>query len=210
MSEEPDTSEDLIHRALAGDELSVRALFTQFHDRLRRMVRLRISRRLQGRIDEDDILQDAYIDIFRNLPDYASDPKLPIFLWFRHITQLKLLEVHRRFLGTQMRDAEREITLHRGDVAKVDSVSLACFLLGTLTSPSHAATRAELREIIQNTLDKMDAIDREIIALKHFEQLSTSEIGHVLGMSKSGAGSRYLRAIKRLRESLDGFPEFEL
>lgn len=209
MDEKTNLSDRLLERVLSGDEHAVRELFTQHHERLRRMVRLRLSRRLQGRVDEDDILQEAYIDIFKRLPEYAADPRTPVFLWFRHILLLKVLEVHRRFLGTQMRDAEREVTLYRGSYAEVDSVSLACFLLGTFTSPSHAATREELRQIVQDALDQMDEIDREILAMKHFEQLSTSEIAHVLGMSKSGAGSRYLRAIKRLRESLSKYPEFE-
>ena len=131
------------------------------------------------------------------------------FLWLRHLTALKLAEVHRRHLGTQLRDADREVTLHRGGLPLADSVSLAAHLLGTLTTPSQAAIKAETRLLVQEALNGMDPIDREVLALKHFEQLSTSEIAEVLGLSKAGAGSRYLRAIKRLRAILEQIPGFE-
>jgi RNA polymerase sigma-70 factor (ECF subfamily) len=91
---------------------------------------------------------------------------------------------------------------------EADSVSLAAQLLGKLTTPSQAAIRAEQRIFVQEALNSMDPIDREVLALKHFEQLSTSEIARVLGMSKAGAGSRYLRAIKRLRDILERIPSF--
>ena len=145
----------------------------------------------------------------RRLQEYTADPKLPFFLWLRHMTGLKLAEVHRRHLGTQLRDADREVTLHRGGLPEADSVSLAAQLLGTLTTPSQAAIKAETRLLVQEALNSMDPIDREVLALKHFEQLSTSEIAEVLGLSKAGAGSRYLRAIKRLQEILSQIPGFE-
>jgi RNA polymerase sigma-70 factor (ECF subfamily) len=79
-----------------------------------------------------------------------------------------------------------------------------------MTSPSQAAIKAETRLLVQEALNGMDPIDREVLALKHFEQLTTMEIAEVLGLSKAGAGSRYLRAIKRLREILESIPGFEI
>ena len=199
---------DLLRRAAAGDRPACDALFERYRDRLKRMIHLRLSRRLQGRVDDSDVLQEAYLEAARKLPQYAADPHLPVFLWLRHLTGLKLTEVHRRHLGTQLRDADREVTLHRGGLPEADSVSLANQLLGKLTTPSQAAIRAETRLFVQEALNSMDPIDREVLALKHFEQLSTSEIAEVLGLSKAGAGSRYLRAIKRLREILERMPGF--
>jgi RNA polymerase sigma-70 factor (ECF subfamily) len=198
-----------VRRAAAGDEEALRTLFTAHRDRLKRMVHLRLSRRLAGRVDDSDVLQEAFVEVARKLPEYAQDPKLPLFLWLRHLTALKLAEVHRRHLGTQLRDADREVTLHRGGLPLADSVSLAAQLLGTLTTPSQAAVKAETRLLVQEALNGMDPIDREVLALKHFEQLSTTEIAEVLGLSKAGAGSRYLRAIKRLRSILKQIPGFE-
>ena len=209
MTGESDEVSGLIRRAAAGEEAALRELFSRHRDRLKRMVHLRLSRRLAGRVDDSDILQEACLEAARRLDEYLREPKLPFFLWLRHLTALKLAEVHRRHLGTQLRDADREVTLHRGMLPMADSVSLAAQLLGTLTTPSQAVIKAETRLLVQEALNSMDPIDREVLALKHFEQLSTAEIAEVLGLSKAGAGSRYLRAIKRLREILAQIPEFE-
>src|SRR5262245_6961733 len=200
---------DLLPRAAAGDEAAVRELYDRCCGRLRRMVRLRLSRRLQGLVDDSDVLQEAYLDVARRLPEYVRDPKLSFFLWVRHLTGLKLAEIHRRYLGTQSRDADREISLHRGGLPEADSISLAAHLLGQLTTPSQAAVKAERRLMVQDALAALDSLDREVLALKHFEQLSTGEMAEVLGLSKAEAGSRYLRAIKRLRETLSAMPGFE-
>jgi RNA polymerase sigma-70 factor (ECF subfamily) len=200
---------DLLRRAAGGEAAACQDLFSRYRDRLKRMVHLRMSRRLQGRVDDSDVLQEAFLDVGRLLPEYVADPKLPFFLWLRHLTGLKLIEVHRKHLGSQLRDADREVTLHRGGFPEADSASLAAQLLGTVTSPSQAVVKAETRLFVQEALNSMDPIDREVLALKHFEQLSTSEIAQVLGLTRAGAGSRHLRAIKRLREILAKIPGFE-
>lgn len=196
---------DLIQRAARGDEEAVRELFAKHQDRLKRMIRLRLNRRLQGRIDSSDVLQEAYLEIANKLDEYLRNPQAPFFLWLRQITGYKLADIHRRHLGTRMRNAQRDISVFRGALPRADSVSLAAQLLGQLTSPSQAAIKAEMRQRLQETLDNMDPLDREVIALRHFEQLTSQETARVLGMSKSGAGSRYIRAIKRLKEKLSEF-----
>ncbi len=202
MAQEFDESNDLLQRAASGDPQAVQDLFARHRDRLKRMVHLRLSRRLQGRVDDSDVIQEAFLSISCRLNEYVADPKLPFFLWLRHMTGLKLAEIHRRHLGSQLRDADREVTLHRGGLPEVDSISLAAHLLGQLTTPSQAAIKAETRLIVQEALNNMDPTDREVLALKHFEQLSTSEIAEVLGMSKAGAGSRYLRHQTAQRDPL--------
>src|SRR5258706_14618202 len=209
VAQEPDESNELLQRAAGGDQQAVQDLFARHRYRLNRMVHLRLSRRLQGRVDDSDVVQEALLSISGRLHEYLADAKLPFYLWLRHITGLKLAEVHRRHLGTELRDADREVTLHRGGLPEADSMSLAAHLLGQLTTPSQAAIKAETRLIVQDALNNMDPTDREVLALKHFEQLSSNEIAEVLGMSKAGAGSRYLRAIKRLKEILSQVPGFE-
>jgi RNA polymerase sigma-70 factor (ECF subfamily) len=209
MSDDANGVTDLLQRAASGDEQAFRELLARYHDRLKRMVHLRLSRRLQGRIDDSDVLQEAYLDVYRRLPEYVQQPGMPFYLWLRHLTGLKLAEVQRRHLGTQLRDADHEVTLHWGGLPEANSVSLAAQLLGKLTMPSQAAIKAETRLYVQEALNNMDPIDREVLALMHFEQLSTNEIAAVLGLSKAGAGSRYLRAIKRLREILSRIPGFQ-
>jgi RNA polymerase sigma-70 factor (ECF subfamily) len=208
-SEHPDQKSLLLYRAAAGDEEALRAVFSRYRDRLKRMVQLRLNRRLTGRVDDSDVVQECFLDVSRRLDEYLANPSTSFFLWLRNMTALKLSEVHRRHLGTQLRDAGREVTLHRGGLPMVDSVSLAAQLLGKLTAPSQAAITAETRLVVQEALNSMDPIDREVLALKHSEQLSTTEIAEVLGLSKAGAGSRYLRAIKRLRAILERIPGFD-
>jgi RNA polymerase sigma-70 factor (ECF subfamily) len=208
-ADDSDETSRLLRRAADGDQEALRLLFTAYRDRLKRMVQMRLSRRIQSRVDASDILQEAYLEAARSLGEYAREPVLPFFLWLRHLTALKLTEVHRRHLGTKLRDADREVTLHRGGLPMVDSASLAAQLLGSVTSPSRAVVKAETRLLVQEALNAMDPIDREVLALKHFEKLSTAEVAQVLGLSKAGAGSRYLRAIKRLREILVQIPGFD-
>jgi RNA polymerase sigma-70 factor (ECF subfamily) len=199
---------DLIRRASEGDESALDQLFSTHRDRLLRMIRLRLDRRIQGRLDSSDILQEAYIDVFKNLRAYVDAPSTSFFIWLRNMVGLKLADVHRRHLGTQKRDAKRDVSIYRGALPAVNSVSLAAQLLGQITTPSQIVVKTEMRVRLQEVLDCMDQIDREIIALRHFERLNSQETADILGMSKSGASSRYIRAMKRLKIELSQFSEF--
>jgi RNA polymerase sigma-70 factor (ECF subfamily) len=147
-------------------------------------------------------LQEAFLEASRKLGDYLKDRPLPFFLWLRHLTGQKLIEVHRRHLGAEMRDAGREVSLHRGPLPAANSMSLAAQLLGRLTSPSQAAVKAEMRIKLQHALNNLDPNDREILALRHFEQLSNVEAAQVLDIETSAASKRYLRALARLQKIL--------
>ena len=207
INDSADTS-DLLHRAASGDETARNELFKQHRDRLARMVRLRLSRQLQGRVDEEDILQETFLDASRKLNDYLQNPEVPFFLWLRSLAGLKLNEIHRTHLGTQKRDAGREVSLYQGALPEANSMSLAAHLLGALTSPSQAAVKTERRIKLQETLNLMEPLDREILALRHFEQLSNAEVAATLGLSTSGATARHMRALKRLRLLLENSPGF--
>lgn len=199
---------ELLSRAKRGDRGALNELLVQYGDRLKRMVRLRLDRRLQGRIDESDVLQEALLEVAGKLDNYLADPKAPFYLWLRTLTGLKLAELHRRHLGTQLRDANREVSIYRGALPEANSLSLAAQLLGKFSSPSQAAVKTERRIKLQEVLNSMDPVDREILALRHFEQLSNAETAHVLGMSESGATARHVRALKRLRALLEQLPGF--
>jgi RNA polymerase sigma-70 factor (ECF subfamily) len=206
MNESLAETNELIQRAAAGDTQALNQLFALYRDRLRWMVRLRLNRRLQGRIDPSDILQEAYLEICKGLPDYFREPKVPFFLWLRHVTGEKLIAAHRHHLGTQMRDAGQEVSLYRGALPEANSLSLAAQLLGRMTTASRAAVRAEDQLQVQAALNSMDPLDREVLALRHFEQLTPAETAQVLGIKEKAAGMRYLRALKRLKDILTGLP----
>ncbi|HUG90948.1 MAG TPA: sigma-70 family RNA polymerase sigma factor [Planctomycetaceae bacterium] len=202
MVEEPCDVAELLERAGRGDQDALTDLFSRYRDRLKRVVRLRLNRRLLGRVDDSDVLQDVYLDVARQLPQYLRERPIPFFLWLRKLTGQQLVNVHRKHLGAGKRERAREISLYQGAMPPANSVSLAAQLLGRLTSPSQAAIKAEMRLRLQEALNSMQAMDREVLTLRHFEQLSNAEAAHVLGIDESAASKRYLRALERLSRIL--------
>jgi len=206
MADTPDETEALLRRGAAGDVQALGALFERHRARLELMVRLRLDRRLQRRLDPADVLQEVFLDLTRRLPDYLARPTLPFVLWLRLLTGQKLVDLHRQHLGTKMRDAGLEVALHRAASPRASSASLAERLLGRLTTASRAAIRAETQLRVQRALDAMDPIDREVLVLRHFEMLSNDEAAQVLGLKPSAASNRHLRALRRLKEVLAEIP----
>jgi RNA polymerase sigma-70 factor (ECF subfamily) len=206
----PDSSEssDLLRRAGEGDTVALGQLLESYRRRLRRMVYLRLDPRLQGRIDPSDVLQESYLEASQRLSEYLREPKMPFFLWLRFLTGQRLLALRRQHLGTQARDAAREISLYQGAMPEASSACLAAQLLGKMTTPLQAALRAEMKIRLQEVLNGMDPLDREVLALRHFEQLNNAETAQALGITESGASSRYVRALKRLKDILSQAPGF--
>jgi RNA polymerase sigma-70 factor (ECF subfamily) len=199
-------SVDLIERARAGDQEALNALFARHRDRLRRMVEMRLDTRLQARLDASDVVQEAFLEVVERLEEYLRDPKLPLFLWLRLVVGERLLKLHRTHLGTQMRDAGREVSLFRGALPAASSAALAAQLLGKHTSPTQAVVRAERILRLQEALNTLDPVDREILSLRHFEDLTAAEAARALGIEESAAAKRYFRALKRLKEILATMP----
>ena len=186
MTNIPDERETtrLLEQAVRGDQRAWEQLLARHRDRLRRMVALRLDRRLQARVNASDVIQEASLEAVRRLPEYLGNPSLPFFLWLRFLTGQRLMEQHRIHFGVKARDVCREIALYHGALPETTSAALAAHLLGHLTSPSEAAMRVERRIRMQEVLNAMDPIDREILALRHYEQLSNSEVATVLDLDK--------------------------
>ena len=206
MIDDSSATNRLLEQVADGDRESWGALLARHEPRLRRLVAFRLDPRLQGRIDPGDVLQEVYLAATRHLSSYLQRPAMPLFLWLRGIAGNKLLELHRHHLGTPMRDARREVSLYRGPLPGATSAALAARLLGHLTRPSQAAIRAEAKLRLQEALNGMEPIDREVLALRHFEHLSNAEAAEVLGVKEAAAGKRYLRALERLRLILAQIP----
>ena len=207
LPEDSGETAELLRRASGGDRAALGELLTRHRDRLCLMVRLRLDHRLQGRIDPSDVIQEAYLEAAERFPDYGRDRPMPFFLWLRFLTAQKLLVLHRQHLGAKARDAAREVSLYRGALPEASSAVLAAQLVGHRTTPSQAAMRAEMQIRLQEALNGMDPIDREVLALRHFEQLTNGETAKVLGLRESAASQRYARALLRLKEILTGLPE---
>jgi RNA polymerase sigma-70 factor (ECF subfamily) len=206
MSDPASESIRLFERLRAGDHRALAELFQRHRDRLRRMVELRLDARLQGRIDASDVLQDGFLDLAKRVDSYLSDPRLPVFLWLRLVISDRLAMVHRRHLGARMRDAAQEVSLYRDPLPQASSAALASMLLGRLTTPSHAAIRAEQILEVQEAINTLDPLDREVVALRHFEQLTRAETAVVLGITEQAGAKRYIRALKKLKTILAAMP----
>lgn len=206
MSQNSSETEQFLRQLASGDHACWGALLARHRERLRRMVLMRMDRRLNGRIDPSDVIQETYLEASRRLDAYVREPSMPIFLWLRFLARQKLLELHRHHLGAKARDAARDVSLFDGLLPQASSEALAAQLLGHLTHPSEAAMRAELQLRVQDALERLDPGDREVLTLRHFERLDNTEVAHVLGLNKSAASKRYLRALKRLKEILAQTP----
>lgn len=193
---------ELLRQARRGDAHALGELFCLHEQRLRVMILLRMDRRIQGRVDVDDVLQEIYLEYARSLGGYEAFQGMPFRLWLRMIAGRKLQAIHRKHLGTAARDADREVSLCIEPLPGVSSCSLAIQLLGRHTTPSQAAVRAELQLRLQGALNEMASIDREVLALRHFEQMTNAEVANVLGISQAAASNRYVRALRRIKDLL--------
>jgi RNA polymerase sigma-70 factor (ECF subfamily) len=182
-------------------------IFMGHRDRLRSMVHLRIDRRLRARVDPSDVLQDAFIEAQKRLDQYlaASPSPMPFYLWLRRITAQKLIDVQRFHLA-EKRAAEREVEEDPGGVPQASSEAMALAIIARGPSPSEVAAQGELKSSLEAALDRMDSDDREVLALRHFEDLSGPETAQLLGISVEAARKRYLRALEKFREVLAGLP----
>jgi RNA polymerase sigma-70 factor, ECF subfamily len=206
MDKNSTDSNQLLEQARAGDQAALNELFGRHRARLRRMVDLRLDRRLQARIDASDVVQEAYVEAVRRLDEYLRRPDYPLFLWLRLIVGERLLKLHRHHLGTRMRDAELEVSIYRGALPAATSAALAAQLLGKHTSPTQAAVRAERMVRLQEALNSLDPMDREVLSLRHFEDLSLAETARSLEIQEAAAAKRYIRALKRLKAVLSSMP----
>jgi RNA polymerase sigma-70 factor (ECF subfamily) len=199
-------SVDLIERARAGDQEALNSLLARYRDRLCRMVEMRVDTRLHARLDASDVVRDAYVEVLSRLEEYMRDPKLPFFLWLRLVVGERLMKLHRHHLGTQMRDAGREVSLYLGALPAASSAAPAAQLLGKHTSPTEAIVRAERILRLQEALNALDPVDREILSLRHFEELTAAETARVLEIEEAAAAKRYFRALKRPKDVLAAMP----
>jgi RNA polymerase sigma-70 factor, ECF subfamily len=200
----------LVELAKGGDAAAIAQVFTKHRHRLRRMVEARLDQRVRARVDPSDVMQEACADVHFRLKEYLADPKIPLFLWLRLIVGERLIRVHRQHLGAHMRDASRDVSLFRGSLPAASSIAIANHLLGRHTSPTQAAIRAERLLRLQTALNGLPPLDREILCLRHFEELTTAEAARVLGIEQAAATKRYIRAMKKLKAVLeaDGIGEF--
>ena len=173
-------------------------LFDQFRSRLRTLVEMRMDRRIRARVDASDVIQETFAEAVRRFPEYEQERKMTPYIWLRFLTLQQLVIAHRRHLGVQARTATLEQQIDVRPQVGLESSAMAFCLAGGESSPSVKVARAE--EIAQMTtaLDELEPLDREVLALRHFEQLEHAEIGELLDLTAAAVSSRYRRALKKI------------
>jgi RNA polymerase sigma-70 factor (ECF subfamily) len=206
-AEDAAEEELLLDRASGGDIDAWGTLLARHRERLQNAVSFRLDPRLRGRIDAADVIQDAFIAATARQSEFFRKSSQSLFLWLRWMVGNTLLYLHRHHLGAQMRDARREVSpCYNADDEHNTRTALVAQLTGGATGPATAAGRAELHARLKEALDMMDPTDSEVLALRHYEQLTSAEAAQVLGIQERAAAKRYTRALERLREILSGMP----
>jgi RNA polymerase sigma-70 factor (ECF subfamily) len=198
----------LLRRASDKDPQALADLFARHRERLRRMVRLRLDWRLRPRFDSQSVLSQVYAEAGRRFGEYATQPPVKFYLWLRQLAAQTIQALHREHLGAQVWNAGQEVSLYRGALPQANSVSLAAQLLGQRNLAAQAAERTDLQVRLQEALNNMEPMDREILALRHFEELSNDEAAAALNIDPAAASIKFVRALKRLKEILKTIPGF--
>lgn len=200
----PESSQiqDLLDRARQGEAAAVEQLLKRHREPLRRLIGLRLDPALAQRLDASDVVQDVLLEASRRLSDYLRNPVMPFHLWLRHMAQDHVIDAHRRHRQAQRRSLDREQSLRPAGLADQSSIQLAAQLFDQELTPASAAIRNELQRRLEAAIADLDPDDREVILMRHFEQLSNQEVATVLGLSEAAASMRHLRALRRLRALL--------
>ncbi len=191
------TREELLRQAEAGDRTALAGLIEALRPRLARLVALRLNPRLRRRFDPADIVQDAILDVARRRDAFLRDRPMPFDRWVVFLVRQKLDEIHRRHLGSARRDVRREEVQKPGP-EDGSALDLAERLADSVTGPGDAAARAEARDRLEAALRTLDAVDREVLILRHFERLTHAEAAAELGLTEAAASKRHVRALERL------------
>ena len=199
--------QELVNRVIRQDRDALAELFSHYRPRLWRLVAFRLHPQLQGRIDADDVLQDAWLRSVDRIGSFLKDAAaISPFLWFRTIVSQTLVDLHRFHLGAQKRSAAREFSINRGWASESTSSAMSFHLQQPAKSPSSTLGRAEQAQQLEVALQGMNENDREVLALRHFEELSNNETARVLNMTEQAASARYIRALARLKQILEVLP----
>jgi RNA polymerase sigma-70 factor (ECF subfamily) len=205
-----DNFHELEIRLAAGDRDLFGELFDRHRPRLWRFVHFRLDGRIRGRVDPDDVLQDVYLDGNARIDSYLAGDYPSLFLWLRLVAAQTLSNVHRAHLGVQSRSVLKERSLPNGVYLPDASVSLSFHFVDKLSTPSQKLSRNELIGKMHEVMESIRPADREIIALRHFEELTNQEVAAVLGIQAKAASIRYVRALERLQSAMSQFPDFKL
>ena len=182
------------------------SFFEQNRERLRLFMIHRTNQHLLKRIDWDDVLQETFLVIQKRFHEFVDSPRVPFYVWMRAMAGQVLIDLHRQHLGAQVRTVHREVSIHSRLPFQSTATSVAGLLAASGTSPSRAAIRSEQIETLRATLDQMNELDREVLFMRHMEQMTNGEVADALNIKTSTATKRYIRALKKIRSRLGPTP----
>lgn len=197
-----DKTRQLVEQAQTGDSSAVNRLLDHHRQVIRHLVRIRLDRRVQQRVDVSDVVQDVLVEANRRLSDYLSSVPMPFHLWLRQITHDRIIDTHRRHRASAKRSVDREQRLVSAGPVDQSSIDLAAQIADPEMTPAEAATRHELGRQVELAIGDLSDADAEMLIMRHYEHLSNQEVAQLLGLTEPAASMRYLRAVRRLRELL--------
>jgi RNA polymerase sigma-70 factor (ECF subfamily) len=200
MWPEQDKTQELLDQARQGDEGAVNALIDRHRNALRHLVRMRLDRKIQRRVDVSDVVQDVLIEANRRLKTYLENPAMPFHLWIRHIARDRIIDAHRRHRGSAKRSVDREQPMVIPGGFDQSSIILAAQLVDGEKTPAARIMEKELGQRVEQAIAELDDLDAEVIVMRHYEQLTNQEIAQALELTEPAASMRYIRAVRRLRE----------
>ena len=190
---------DLENRLRAGETDLFAEVFTTHRARIWQIVNFRLDNGVRGRVDPDDVVQEVYLAAQKRLKHFVGGGFDSFFLWLRLVAMQTLSNVHRTHLGTSSRSTLRESKAASADRWGNTVSCLSQRFAAQLTSPSQAAVRGEMVDLAQQAIETMNEIDREVLTMRHFEELTNQEVAIELEISIKAASIRYVRALERLR-----------
>ena len=196
MSGSGATIQHILDLATQGDAKAREILLERYRDELRRLVETRLDRRIAARVDASDVVQDTLIEAARRLDEYLLERPLPYFAWLRQLAGERIIGTHRQHLHAQRRSIYRE--KHGLEVPEESAVALVSRLFADDTSPSDRLARKELTAQVMEALALLSVKDREVLLMRHLEQLSTAEIADALEITEAAVKSRLVRALRHL------------
>ncbi len=195
-------TDDLLAAARDGKTGAVDDLLGEFREPLRKVIGMRLDPVLARRVDASDIVQDVLIEANQRLKEYLGKPDMPFHLWLRHLAQDRIIDTHRRHRLAQRRSVDREQPINRPAWADDSASGLVSQLVDTDRTPATQAIQEELARKLTAAVNELGDDDREIILLRHHEQMANQDVATLLGLTEAAASMRYLRALRRLRAVL--------
>ena len=201
MWPENEQTQNLLARRKDGDQTAWNALLQRHRSAVQRLVNMRLDNRIRQRVGVSDVVQDVMIEANRRIDRYLQDPGIDFHLWLRQIAKDRIIDAHRRHRATAKRSVDREQRLVQGGVNQ-STINLGNQLRDNDLTPAAQATRREMANRMEDALMKLNDLDRDIIIMRHYEQLSNDEVSKTLNLKPAAASMRYLRALRKLRNRL--------